>query len=85
MPLPPYAVYSQQLALCHGYALWEPDPSQLYDHVSIGDVGYVRDGLGVLYPHVQVPSRALTCLIELFPLAGWFPGRSQASGYIIPP
>lgn len=46
MPLPPYAVYSQHLALCHGYALWEPDPSQLYDHVSIGDVGYVRDGLG---------------------------------------
>jgi hypothetical protein len=56
MPLPPYAVYSQQLAsLCHGCALWEPDPGQLYDHISIGDVGYVRDGYFIRMFNVLLP------------------------------
>ncbi|KAI0246843.1 hypothetical protein BJV78DRAFT_1250814 [Lactifluus subvellereus] len=56
MPLPPYAVYSQQLAsLCKGCALWEPDPGQLYDHVSIGDVGYVHDGYFIRMFNVLLP------------------------------
>jgi hypothetical protein len=44
MPPSPYVVYNQQLSsLCLGYALWEPDPGGLYDHISIGDVGYIRE------------------------------------------
>ena len=36
---------SEQLtSLFHGHALWEPDPTNVYPHVSIGDVGYVREG-----------------------------------------
>ncbi|KAI0029230.1 hypothetical protein K488DRAFT_33806, partial [Vararia minispora EC-137] len=38
-------IYREQLAaLHHGHALWEPDPAGLYDHVTVGDVGYVRQG-----------------------------------------
>jgi hypothetical protein len=45
MPLPPYNVYREQLtSLFHGHALWEPDPTNLYAQVSVGDVGYVREG-----------------------------------------
>jgi hypothetical protein len=45
MPLPPYNVYREQLtSLFHGHALWEPDPFNLYAQVSVGDVGYVREG-----------------------------------------
>jgi hypothetical protein len=45
MPLSPHLVYNQHLSsLCLGHALWEPDPGQLYDHISSGDVGYIRDG-----------------------------------------
>ena len=40
-----YDIYRDQLAsLHHGHALWEPDPSGLYDQVQVGDVGYVREG-----------------------------------------
>lgn len=40
MPLLPYDVYREQLVpLFHGHALWNPEPP-----VSIGDVGYVREG-----------------------------------------
>ena len=42
---PPYCVYREQLtSLFHGHALWEPDPTGLYAEVSIGDVGYVKEG-----------------------------------------
>jgi len=45
MPLPHYYVYREQLtSLFHGHALWEPDPANIYEHVSVGDVGYVREG-----------------------------------------
>jgi hypothetical protein len=45
MPLPPYNVYREQLtSLFHGHALWEPDPTNLYAQVSVGDVGYVKEG-----------------------------------------
>ena len=40
-----YDVYQEQLAgLNHGYALWEPAPAGLYDHVRVGDVGYILHG-----------------------------------------
>ena len=46
MPLlPPYDVLREQLtSLFHGHALWLPDPGSLYERVSIGDIGYVKDG-----------------------------------------
>jgi hypothetical protein len=56
MLLPPFTVYNQQLSsLCHGHALWEPDPGLLYDHVSIGDVGYIRNGCFVRMLNVLLP------------------------------
>jgi len=45
MPFPHYHVYPEQLtSLFHGQALWEPNPANVYPHVSVGDVGYVREG-----------------------------------------
>ena len=45
MLLPPHDVFQDQLAsLFYGHALWVPDPAPLYQQVSIGDVGFVRDG-----------------------------------------
>ena len=45
MSLQPYNVYREQLSsFLQGHALWEPDPDNLYKEVSIGDVGYVREG-----------------------------------------
>jgi hypothetical protein len=45
MPVePPLHVYREQLSpLFNGLALWQPDPEDVYDHVSIGDVGYISD------------------------------------------
>ncbi|KAH9041179.1 hypothetical protein EDB84DRAFT_963989 [Lactarius hengduanensis] len=34
----------RRFSLYHGHALWVPDPAGLYDHVRVGDVGYVRQG-----------------------------------------
>ena len=45
MLLPPPDVLREHLtSLFHGHALWMPDPANLYERVSIGDVGYVKDG-----------------------------------------
>ena len=41
----PFEIYREQLSsLCHGYALWSPDPEGLHDRVSISDVGDVGEG-----------------------------------------
>lgn len=41
----PHDVYREQLtSLFQGHALWEPDPNDLYKEVSVGDVGYIREG-----------------------------------------
>ncbi|KAI0285678.1 hypothetical protein BC826DRAFT_866781, partial [Russula brevipes] len=39
-------IYREQLtSLHHGHALWEPNPREgTYERVSIGDVGYAREG-----------------------------------------
>jgi hypothetical protein len=45
MPFPHHYLYREQLtSLYHGHALWEPDPQNLYQQVSIGDVGYMQEG-----------------------------------------
>jgi hypothetical protein len=56
MPLQPFSVYNQQLSSHrYGYALWEPDPGRSNDHVSIGDVGYIRKGRFVRMFNVLLP------------------------------
>ena len=54
---PPFTVYRDQLtSLCYGLALWEPNPpKRFYDKVSIGDVGYVREGGFIRMFNVMLP------------------------------
>lgn len=41
----PHDIYSQRLlSVGNGYALYEPDPKNMYDMVRVGDVGYITDG-----------------------------------------
>lgn len=53
----PCNVYREQLSsLFHGCALWEPEPVvDLYDKVSIGDVGYVSNGFFYRMFNVTLP------------------------------
>jgi hypothetical protein len=40
----PSNVYRERLSsLNHGLALWDPKPVDLYNHISIGDVGYLLE------------------------------------------
>jgi hypothetical protein len=42
-----YDLFRRQLAIkwyAYGHALWEPGPGALYDAVTVGDVGYIREG-----------------------------------------
>ena len=58
MPVdPPFNVYREQLASQYqGYALWNPNPPKtMYNHVSIGDVGYVRAGVFIRMFNVILP------------------------------
>ena len=54
-----FEVYQEHLSsIYHGLALWNPNPVQeLYDsgHVSIGDVGYLRDGGFIRMFNVTLP------------------------------
>ena len=59
MPIdPPFAVYRDQLtALSHGLALWNPSPQkQIYNKVSIGDVGYLHEGTFIRMFNARLPS-----------------------------
>jgi hypothetical protein len=57
MQLSPCDVYREQLrSLAHGHPIWKPDPANLYERVSIGDVGYVREGYFVRILNVLLPS-----------------------------
>lgn len=57
LPQPHYSVYREQLtSLYHGHALWEPDPANIYERVSVGDVGYVREGYFFRMFNVLLPS-----------------------------
>jgi hypothetical protein len=61
MPDPPSSqtskVYRDQLSgLSQGTALWYPDPpKELYNNVSIGDVGYLQEGTFVRMFNVMLP------------------------------
>ena len=55
-PDPPSTVYRDQLSTrSHGLALWKPDPNNFYDKVSIGDVGFVREGMFYRMFNVMLP------------------------------
>jgi hypothetical protein len=71
MLLPPYDVYREQLSsLFYGHALWVPDPAPLYQQVSIGDVGHVREGYFVRMFNVLLepahPSNRTFCVPEQY-------------------
>ena len=52
----PSNVYREQLSsLYHGLALWKPNPAGMYDHVSIGDVGYISRGAFIRMFNVTLP------------------------------
>jgi hypothetical protein len=53
----PYHVYRDQLtSLSQGLALWDPTPPKdIYDNVSIGDVGYVQGGRFIRMFNVMLP------------------------------
>jgi hypothetical protein len=50
-------VYQDQLTtLSHGLALWNPNPpKEIYDKVSIGDVGYLHEGSFIRMFNVILP------------------------------
>ena len=53
----PFNVYWDQLsALSHGIALWNPNPpKEIYNNVSIGDVGYIHEGTFIRMFNVILP------------------------------
>jgi len=58
MPVkPPFNIYREQLRpLCHGTALWKPNPVEdIYHQVSIGDVGYIYEGGFIRMFNVTLP------------------------------
>lgn len=52
-----YNVYRDQLtALSLGLALWDPNPPKdIYSNVSIGDVGYLQEGIFIRMFNVMLP------------------------------
>ena len=54
---PSFTVYRDKLsAPSHGLALWNPDPPKMiYNHVWIGDVGYLREGTFIRMFNVTLP------------------------------
>ena len=58
MPVdPPFNVYRDELtSLSHGLALWNPNPPKdIYNNVSIGDVGYLQKGTFIRMYNVMLP------------------------------
>jgi len=53
----PFNIYREQLwPLYHGFALWKPNPVEdIYDQVSIGDVGYIYEGGFIRMFNVTLP------------------------------
>jgi hypothetical protein len=54
---PVYKVYQDQITtLSQGLALWNPNPpKEIYDKVSIGDVGYLHEGSFIRMFNVMLP------------------------------
>jgi hypothetical protein len=72
----PCDVYQRHLRpLFHGYPLWRPDPANFYQHVSIGDVGYVKEGYFVRIFNAMLPwddpSNRLLGELEPYPCLNW--------------
>ena len=58
MPVdPPFNVYCDELtSLSQGLALWNPNPPKdIYNNVSIGDVGYLHEGTFIRMFNVMLP------------------------------
>jgi hypothetical protein len=55
--LPVSKVYQDRMTtLSHGLALWNPNPpKEIYDNVSIGDVGYLHEGSFIRMFNVMLP------------------------------
>ena len=53
----PFSIYQGQLTcLYHGTALWRPSPVEdIYNQVSIGDVGYISDGVFIRMFNATLP------------------------------
>ncbi|KAH9997547.1 hypothetical protein BJV77DRAFT_1065167 [Russula vinacea] len=53
----PFDIYQEQLtSLYHGLALWRPNPVEnIYHQVSIGDVGYISEGVFIRMFNVTLP------------------------------
>ena len=56
-PPPVPKVYQDEMTtLSHGLALWNPNPpKEIYDKVSIGDVGYLHEGSFIRMFNVMLP------------------------------
>src|SRR6267154_239219 len=52
-----FNIYREQLwPLYHGFALWRPNPVEgIYNQVSIGDVGYISEGVFIRMFNVTLP------------------------------
>ena len=63
----PFNVYQEHLSSPPlGLALWKPSPENLYDQVSIGDVGFLSEGAFIRMFNVTLPwddksNRSLGC------------------------
>lgn len=55
---PPFDVYRKHLSfLFQGFALWRPSPvGNIYNRVSIGDVGYIDEGAFIRMFNVLLPA-----------------------------
>ena len=52
----PFHIYQEQLSsIYHGLALWKPNPEDVYDQVSIGDLGCVDEGAFIRMFNVTLP------------------------------
>jgi len=53
----PFNIYREQLwPLYHGFAVWKPNPVEgSYNQVSIGDVGYIYEGVFIRMFNVMLP------------------------------
>ena len=56
LPLVSKVYQDQMTTLSHGLALWNPNPpKEIYDKVSIGDVGYLQEGSFIRMFNVILP------------------------------
>jgi hypothetical protein len=55
-PDPPSSICRNQLSsVYHGIALWHPSPLEGFNHISIGDVGYLNEGAFIRIFNATLP------------------------------